>query len=104
MSCSRTVGRGDRNVWTPRRILIFLTASGAFLTAFVVYFVFFGVYDGLAPLPDRYLDGGTTPPPPPMGEPEYVRLIRMAFGNECEELDKKKRTQTYLQTKSMVLS
>jgi lipopolysaccharide export system protein LptA len=92
-------------VWTPRRILIFFSMLGVFLVAFTLYYFFLGVYDGLAPLPERYQENVKRPPPPPPVEPEYMQRLREAFGNECEELDKEKRkSQTWLPSKSMVLA
>jgi hypothetical protein len=58
------------------------------LCSFATYTLFLGVIDGLPPLPWEYLpdDGGITSPPPPKFETDA--RLEMAFGPNCQELQR----------------
>ncbi len=91
-------------MWTPKRILILLTGSALFTLSFAVYFYFLGGIDGLAPLPESYLQIGGEPPPFTSGDldDQTDKRIRMAFGNECPELKRPKRF--FFSSKGILLS
>lgn len=78
-------------MWTPKRILLLFGGLTLFLIGFGVYAYFLGGIDGLQPLPQEYiLSAEIVELPPPLDdlEPEADRKLRLAFGNECPEINR----------------
>src|SRR5260221_3024485 len=80
-------------MWTPKRIGLLILGLAVFVTAYVVYanVLRFGNIDGLAPLPTAYWpsqDDDSTTRPDPDSPPEGMveRLLRLAFGDGCEQV------------------
>jgi hypothetical protein len=74
-------------VWTPRRILILLSALLGFGLVYVAYSKFLGRFDGLPTLPVKFLEADDKPVPEfaPVESPTIARL-REAFGDNCPEM------------------
>lgn len=78
-------------MWTPKRILILIAGTFAFILAYGVYDFLLGRFDGLPLLPAEYVydkDGLDKPPLEPTPD-ETDRKIRMAFGAESDEARRK---------------
>jgi lipopolysaccharide export system protein LptA len=92
-------------VWTPKRILLLAAGFALFFAAYLVYTHFLGGVDGLKPLPAEYgpilIEDSPTEPPPPR-ESSAEEKLRLAFGDNCEELKRKMNLE--LGSRGMVLS
>jgi hypothetical protein len=93
-------------VWTPRRILIFLSTLVGFLAVFSVAYLVLGKYDSLPKLPQQYfwnegvaeVEGSRLDLRPPT----HDFRTGQSFGNESEEL--KRKSRVWLPTKGVVLA
>jgi hypothetical protein len=95
-------------VWTPKRIVILVSAFVAFAAVYLVYAYFLGGINGLPPLPEAYgpaLASSDGPPPalPPIPENNAERLLRTAFGAVYDEV-KSYKIKIELQSRGMVLA
>jgi hypothetical protein len=95
-------------VWTPKRILILVCAFVAFAGAYFVYAYFLGGINGLPPLPEAFAPApgppdGSQPQLPALPENNADKMLRMAFGEECDEV-KKRKIKIELQSRGMVLA
>ncbi len=76
-------------MWSPKRIVLLGISFVLILAVFLGYgFSAVGRIDGLPPLPQAYWPGDRIAgdPPPPTAESDLEKRLKMAFGNECEEL------------------
>ncbi len=69
--------------------MLLAAGIGLCLTAFIVYSRFLGWIDGLPSLPEKYLVVATSDHPPlePQLESRTDRVLRLAFGEKCAELN-----------------
>jgi lipopolysaccharide export system protein LptA len=76
-------------VWTPKRVMLLVSGFVVFLAGYVLYARYLGGIDGLPALPEcyRYSDDPTPPPPPVVKPNKLQEKLRLAFGEECPELD-----------------
>jgi len=90
-------------VWTPKRIVLLALGFALFVTGYFSYAFVLGGIDGLPPLPEGYgkLDG-PLPPLPRFDPPKVERLLRQAFGLECQE--SKRPIKLELARNNMVLA
>jgi lipopolysaccharide export system protein LptA len=93
-------------MWTPKRIGLLVVGFAVFAGAYGVYAHFLGAINGLPPLPEAYLPNETlvmTPEPPAQPRQQEVdRKLRMAFGEDCEELSRSIRFE--VRNRGMALS
>ena len=84
-------------MWTPRRIFLGLVGLLAVAATYFGYARFLGTFDGLPPLPERFIrTGAGSPigPPPPRGT-SMDRKFELAFGPNCSELRYPIRTEMH---------
>ncbi|MBI3410676.1 MAG: hypothetical protein HY040_20255 [Planctomycetes bacterium] len=74
-------------MWTPKRVLILALGLLTFLLGYSVYAYFLGGIDGLPPLPEVFFPGPISDPQPNQDQ-ESERKLKMAFGPDCEELNR----------------
>lgn len=89
-------------MWNFKRVMILLGGLVVFLFGYMVYAYFLGGIDGLPLLPEHYVKGPIqidTPPPPPA---ETDKMMKMAFGAECEEL--RRPIKLFLRSKGVLLA
>jgi lipopolysaccharide export system protein LptA len=90
-------------VWTPKRIVLLALGFALFVTGYLSYAFVLGGIDGLPPLPVGYEDADRGILPPPRFDPPKVeRLLRQAFGLECQE--SKRPIKLELARNNMVLA
>lgn len=81
-------------MWTPKRIVMLAASFGLFMGFYFVYAYFLGGIDGLPPLPEHYKpihhgDQAGRPPSGPLESTADLKL-KMAFGEECDEVKNRK--------------
>ena len=85
-------------MWTPRRIVLLAVGFVVFFSGYAGYASLLGGIDALPPLPERYLSKVEEADIGP-GVPRSVRhstmedKIKLAFGPDCEELNRSKQLE-----------
>ena len=75
-------------MWTPRRILLLLTAMAATVGAYLAYARVLGGIDGLPELPAEYLVSPNAPAPPTLSDKVMLtkEMLKRAFGGGSPEV------------------
>jgi hypothetical protein len=76
-------------VWNSKRVLLLGLGFGVFLAGYVVYAYFLGGIDGLPPLPVAFKPSDLPEQPlPPLVESEVDRKLKIAFGDQCPDVNR----------------